>query len=74
MIIPTILSNDYKVGSTIDDYGHTKVRHLSISSSDGNTDPTIADKIALEILGKGYILIGEMNIKGVYHYMKPIDK
>lgn len=75
IIKPTLLNNGYKVGYSIEmlrpDLGN---HHISVSNSNGVTDPAEAECIARDFLGEGYKLIGSMNLKNVLHFMKFVKK
>lgn len=70
-IMPTMLSNGYMTSLSLD-VMNEKVRllHLSVSKDRGDTDIGIAQKIARDIIGEGYRMIGPMNLKNVIHFMK----
>lgn len=76
IVEPVPLSNGYQAGMTVNVLipPNPPVEHLSVSNTDGITDPAEAEHIALEILGKGYLSLGPINLKNVLHFVKPLEK
>lgn len=68
---PILLSNLYSASLSLDVIKDTfRPLHLSISNNLGTTNHTIAEFIAEDILGKGYIKTGIMYNNNCIHFMK----
>jgi len=68
---PILMNNGYRVTLSIDRLRKDlELFHLSVSKSEGETDPADAEHIAKDILGEGYIYIGNMYHRNVLHFVK----
>ncbi len=72
---PVMLSNGYLASLSLDVINEkTRLLHLSVSNSRGDTDIDTTQKIADDIIGVGNTMIGPMNLKNVIHFMKEEDE
>ena len=71
IVPPTLLGNGYLVGYSITYLRPgVEIHHISVSNSEGATDPAEAEHIAKDFLGDAYKSMGPMNLKNVLHFIR----
>ena len=64
-VTPLMLNSGYKVSMTIDMLDGRTAEHLSVSKTDGNTDPVDAEIIAKAVIGECTIKGSMFNLVGL---------